>query len=438
MSTESKIKIIKTWFLICFGIFIVLFAFELSAQTANELREKIEDSNKEIQRLEAEISSFRQQLETVGKEKNSLSKAVKELDLTNKKLAVDIKVTENKITSTNLKIQSLSMEIGGKEEKISQNKSAISATLKKIEEMDSLGTLENLISRKSIFDIWRDVEDLRGFQRGVKDKISELKEIKEGLEINKNEAEEARQGLTRLKQELADQKKIVEQTTREKNQLLKETKNQEANYSKLLADRLAKQAAFEKELREYEEQLQFILDPKKLPGRSALSWPLDNIYITQLFGKTVSAKRLYASGSHSGVDFRAGTGTPVKAVADGIVEGSGNTDLTCPGASFGKWVFIRHNNGLATTYAHLSLAKATSGQRVARGQVIGYSGNTGYSTAPHLHVTVYASDGVKVENKPSKACGGKVYTMPIAAISAYLDPLDYLPPYTSSMVKPDL
>ena len=98
-----------------------------------------------------------------------------------------------------------------------------------------------------------------------------------------------------------------------------------------------------------------------------MGWPLDNIYVTQFFGKTVAAKRLYASGSHSGVDFRAAVGTPVKSMANGIVKGAGDTDTTCVGASFGKWIFIEYENGLSSTYGHLSLIKVKSGQKVKRG-----------------------------------------------------------------------
>jgi murein DD-endopeptidase MepM/ murein hydrolase activator NlpD len=163
--------------------------------------------------------------------------------------------------------------------------------------------------------------------------------------------------------------------------------------------------------------------------------------ITQRFGKTVDARRLYVSGSHSGVDFRAAVGTPVYAAAAGTVEGVGDTDTTCPKASFGKWVFIRHTNGLATAYGHLSLIKATEGQKVAKGDLIGYSGNTGHSTAPHLHLTVYASNGVdgqegaRVTERASASCKGKVYRMPIAPTNAYLDPLLYLPKASASLFK---
>ena len=245
------------------------------------------------------------------------------------------------------------------------------------------------------------------------------------MEDTKEETVTAKNKLTELKSELSDQHKIIVQNTNEKNKLLKQTKNNEANYQKLLKDRLAKKDAFEKELRDYESQLQFTLDPSKLPASGVLSWPLDKIKVTQMFGKTADSKRLYTSGSHSGVDFRASVGTPVKAMADGIVMGVGNTDDTCVGTSFGKWVFIQYNNGLASAYGHLSLIKTHVGQKVARGNIVGYSGNTGHTTGPHLHVSLMRVPIPIQRNKT--ACEGRVYTMPLAPTNAYLDPLYYLP-----------
>ena len=116
-------------------------------------------------------------------------------------------------------------------------------------------------------------------------------------------------------------------------------------------------------------------------------------------------------------------------MADGVVLGTGNTDLTCRGASFGKFVFIKYDNGLSSTFGHLSLIKVNEGDKVARGQVVGYSGSTGHATGPHLHVSLYASEAVKMDSKPSAACGGRVYRLPVAPINAYLDAMYYLPTY---------
>jgi murein DD-endopeptidase MepM/ murein hydrolase activator NlpD len=128
-------------------------------------------------------------------------------------------------------------------------------------------------------------------------------------------------------------------------------------------------------------------------------------------------------------------GTPVMAMADGKILGTGDTDLTCYGASFGKFVFIQYNNGLSSTFGHLSLIKVKEGNQVKKGSIVGYSGNTGHSTGPHLHVSLYASQAVKMASRASVACGGRTYRLPTAPINAYLDVLAYLPPTVSSMFK---
>ena len=129
------------------------------------------------------------------------------------------------------------------------------------------------------------------------------------------------------------------------------------------------------------------------------------------------------------MDFRASIGTAVMAMADGTVAGVGDTDLTCAGASFGKFVFIKYNNGLSSTFGHLSLIKVGEGQAVKRGQIVGYSGNTGHTTGPHLHVSLYASQAVQMASKASAACDGRIYRLPVSPVNAFLDVLAYLPAY---------
>jgi murein DD-endopeptidase MepM/ murein hydrolase activator NlpD len=190
-------------------------------------------------------------------------------------------------------------------------------------------------------------------------------------------------------------------------------------------------------LSKYEDQLKFILNPKSLPDakHGILSWPLSSVVITQLFGVTSTSGRLYRSGSHSGVDFRATIGTKVMSMGTGTVIGTGDTDLYCKGASFGKWVFIKYDNGLSSTYGHLSSIIASTGDQVKAGTVVALSGNTGHTTGPHLHITVYASEGASVQSVPSLSCNGKNFIMPIAASSSYLDPMIYLATATKSMYK---
>lgn len=426
-------KQFKTLFLIgLLGVIFILPTFFAYAQTALELQNKISQKDADIDRLEQEIKAYQIELDNLGKQKSSLSRLLKELDLTRKKLVTDIAVTQKKIDKTNLKIQSLNSDIGTKEDSIRNDVDSISLNIRYTSEFEQSNILETILSENNFTLIWNDIDNIVTVQDKIREKILELKQIKSELEDTRKQTIDAKNELTRLKSKLSDQQKIVIQNTNEKNKLLKQTKNSEANYQKLLRDRIAQRDAFEKELRDYEAQLQFILDPSKLPKAGVLSWPLEKIFVTQLFGKTVDAKRLYASGTHNGVDFRASFGTPIMAMADGTVLGTGDTDLTCSGASFGKFIFIKYNNGLSSTFGHLSLIKVPEGNQVKRGEIVGYSGNTGHTTGPHLHVSVYASQAVKMESRPSQACDGRVYRMPIAPVNAYLDALYYLPKLSSS------
>ncbi|OGJ03927.1 hypothetical protein A3G06_00530 [Candidatus Nomurabacteria bacterium RIFCSPLOWO2_12_FULL_46_14] len=399
------------------------------AQTKEELNTKIREKSADITRLEQEIAAFERELNSLSQEKNSLNSSIKTLDITRKKLAADIAITRDKIDQTNLKIQTLGKDINVKEGAIALNESAIGAEIRRTNELEQNSLLETILSPRSFSEVWDDIEDMATVSLRMRDAILELREIKGELEDRRDETVKAKNELLILNAKLADQKRIVDQNTAEKKKLLAETKNNEANYQKLLQDRLTKKLAFEKELRDYESALQYILDPAKLPSAGVLSWPLDYIYVTQFFGKTEAGKRLYASGTHNGVDFRAAMGTPIKAMADGVVAGVGDTDVQCAGVSFGRFALLKFNNGLAATYGHMSLVKVSPGQSVARGQIIGYSGNTGYSTGPHLHVSVYARDAVELKTLPSKSCPGRVLTQPISAVNAYLDPMYYLPPY---------
>nr|WP_294995302.1 M23 family metallopeptidase [uncultured Sediminibacterium sp.] len=88
--------------------------------------------------------------------------------------------------------------------------------------------------------------------------------------------------------------------------------------------------------------------------------------------------------AHLGMDFTAPRGTPIYATADGVVSDAGfNT------GGFGNRVVINHGNNYQTLYGHMYRIKARVGQRVKRGEVIGYVGNTGKSSGPHCHYEVH-------------------------------------------------
>ncbi len=411
----------------------VLFAVAVApsigrAETAVELQAKIDGQNKALASLNAEIAQYQDQLSTIGKDKDTLQNAIKTLTLEAQKLSADIKVSQAKIASTSAKIDLLGSNIISTAASIDDLKTALAKNIREMNILDRTSK-STIVGVQNFSDVWRSVGEQDAFRTGIREKTGQLATTKEVLIAKEQAVIVEKKNLVALDSQLKDQRTLTVQTQAQKNSLLATTKNSEKAYQTLLANKIALKNQMEGDLRDYESKLKYVLNPKSLPaaGSSPLAWPVDTIIITQLFGRTVDAQRLYASGTHNGVDFGAPVGTPVKAMASGVVVGSGNTDLTCPKASYGKWLYIRYDDGLSSLYGHLSLIKGQAGDRVVAGDIVAYSGSTGYATGPHLHVTIIAADAGSIQSFPSKACNGKMYTAPVAALNAYLDPMLYLP-----------
>ena len=392
------------------------------------LKQNISTSQSEVKRLETEITDFTNKLTVAGNQKKTLQSEMKTIDLTRAQLAANIKLTQVKIANTTNTISSLSNNIGQKQARIEKNKNIIGDIIHKIDQRDSNNFIETMLGNKSISDVVQDVDDLSKLQVSIRDNITSLQRLKDDLGAQKTSYEGQQKQLVGLKGQLGDQKLLADQQRRENDRLLSDTKNQESNYKKLLATKLAAKKQFEREIDNYEIQLRAVIDPNSFPhaGTKVFQYPLDNVRVTQKFGRTVDSVRLYAAGTHNGVDFAASPGTPIKAVGDGIVLGTGDTDIACRGASYGRWVMIKHPNGLSTIYGHLQLIKVGTGQEVSAGDTIGYSGATGYETGPHLHLGVFVSSVVKIVDLPSKSCTGAVFRIPVSPLNGYLDPLSYM------------
>lgn len=417
--------------LVLFSVPFTAWSQETSPDRENQLHDLIGEKTVAIKGLEEEIARYQGQLTQLGGEKKSLQNQIKSFDITRKKLSADLGVTENKISRTNYKLESLSLEIQDKGKRMEINRTAVVEGLRLMNDYDNRSFLEHLLSSGGFLQAWQDAGMIQNLQNSLRSRIAFLGTVKDDLESKHVESTKIKNELTALHQELANKKKVIEYNTREKNKLLATTKNSETSYHKLLDEKVALRDAFERELLSFESELRLITDPSSIPEAQygILNWPLDEVVITQPFGDTSFSRsnpNVYNGHGHNGVDFRASIGTPIKSALGGVVVGTGDTDIVCPAASYGKWVLIKHANGLSTLYAHVSVISTTVGSEVLSGAIIGYSGNTGYATGPHLHFTVYATQGVEIIDRKSRVCGG-TYQMPVADLRAYLNPLLYLP-----------
>jgi len=424
----------------CFGILIIPALWwgsnSVFAQNqVEQLQTEIKQRNDRLQEIQKEIAKYETALTQVGSEKKTLQSAINKLELERKKIQADISYTNQSISSTDLQLSKLVLEISKTENDIATNKEAISEIIRELNQADNTSLIETLLTYKQLSDFWSSLESLNKVRDSMSLKVRNLIALQAELEGKQTITAEQRGQLVELKKQYSDQNKVLTNNKTEKASLLAATKDKETNYQRILREQKAAKDALEKEVRDFEAKLQFILDPNTIPqaGTTVFAWPLSNIIITQLFGGTEFAKRnasVYGGRAyHPGIDIGTPSGSKVFAPLAGTVRATGNTDAVPGCYSWGKWTLLDHSNGLTTLYAHQSVVSVVPGQHVETGEVIGYSGSTGYSTGPHLHFTVYAKSGVTVrrfnEIKAVTGCGPA--TTPVAATDAYLDPMLYLP-----------
>jgi len=132
----------------------------------------------------------------------------------------------------------------------------------------------------------------------------------------------------------------------------------------------------------------FTLNLKNLGGK--MMWPVDG-KVSSHFGKR-------GSRMHEGIDIPMPEGTPIRAARNGVVARTGN-NATLGFRGYGNFVLLDHGGKLESFYAHCSKVAVKPGQRVMQGQIIAYVGNTGRSTANHLHFEVRMNN-IKVDPMP--------------------------------------
>jgi murein DD-endopeptidase MepM/ murein hydrolase activator NlpD len=264
--------------------------------------------------------------------------------------------------------------------------------------------------QRNVFGIQsKAITDLNNAQAQLATKRAKVAEAERVVALQRAESARTVQEVTQLTQEVAAEKvetAKVAQTRLTAYRAAEKAKNADlAQYQALVAERsrvqqiLIARARAEKaaaarrhaaavaaeRARAKREKRKARRVPDDPGSSSSLSYPI-NTYITSPYGMRFHPILKYWK-LHDGTDFGAGCGTPIHAAAAGVV-----TDKYFNGG-YGNRLFIAHGvirgSSITTVYNHLSRYSAYVGQRVKRGDVIGYVGTTGYSTGCHLHFMVY-------------------------------------------------
>ena len=431
----SKRVLTITIFLLFF-LFVPVFTFAQNASNINDaglLQDEIKKKNDKIEQLNQEIEIYKKENEKLEEKRTEFSSVLRGYQVTKNLTDAEIRRLQTRIDKSNLEIRRLNQNINKSEQHIGGLATQLAVLYRKSNEISNAKPLHTLLMGDNFLSVSETAYDFFTIVDALNTKINQIKDEQEILKGNIGKRSEEKDLLNDSQVELIDKNVILRRNINQQNSLITETKSEQSKYQSLISERESELQKEQLSLLEFESRLQFILDPNSIPNEGAiLSWPLRSVRITQGFGCTSFARRnpqIYGGACfHPGIDLGASVGTKLTAPLSGVVLGTGNTDEKRGCRSFGKWIAIDHENGLTTIYAHLSIIKVREGQRLERGDLIGYTGNSGISTGPHLDFRVYATDGVRVvryeQINPSTSCRG--VQIPTAHKNAKLNPLDYL------------
>ncbi len=414
----------KSFFLSLLLLFsAIVFLMGRSVMASIEIKDTIDQKSKELNEITEQIQAVNTNLSGVQSQKNSLQKELKSINASVQKLNLGIRSSEVLIQKLNLEVDVLHQEIRDLEEKIDAKQKAIGIVLRELRVSENETPLLTLFRTKSLSESLADMQSLSDLNASLVLSVGELKRLQGELDGTFRKTSEKKDQVQEEHGVLKQKKNIVEEEKEEKNTLLRDTKNREATYQKQLAELEERQEQISKEIEELERKLRASFDTTQLlPHKGTFSKPVKTGVLTQEYGETEFAQRAYRSRFHNGIDYGLEIGTPIYAVARGKVLAIDNNDRGISRFQryqYGKYVMIQHENGLTTLYAHLSKNNVVvEGQTVERGELIGYSGNTGYATGPHLHFTVYWSSSIKFKSIPPAAG--------LVPVGVTVNPLDYL------------
>lgn len=381
----KKYKIFGCFILVfCLNFFILSYAkaipsvSDILASQEDLSDEEKEEIEEEYESLSEKADKYRKMIELKQKQQNTLANQLKLIELRTESIENNISLKKKEIGENEEKMEEIEKEMEKKEEEISSSKEQLSEILRTFSRIENEMTLEFISSKGDLTKIFNKSGYLNQASQKVQESLEEVEAKKEELNKKKKEFMEEKDTLEENKKELETQAQYLNNEKYTKGVILEKTKGEEAKYQKLLAD-------IENEI--YELEADKTVDYDNIPPakKGYFDYPVKDIRITQGYGMTSFAKAgAYNGKPHNGIDFGVNYES-VYAVRDGKVLESGNNR----NYAYGQWLAIDHGDGLVTLYGHLSSKKVGKGEKVKKGEKIGASGNTGYSTGPHLHFSVF-------------------------------------------------
>jgi murein DD-endopeptidase MepM/ murein hydrolase activator NlpD len=380
----SRIKFAATLFT-AVGISLLCFGYSKAA-TLNDLQQQQSEINKNISDKTQESKAKSQEIQQTTDDISRLDSDISEIE-------AKISDTENKISQTQNDISTKQEEIIVKENELAKEMENQKEAIRVMYENAHTNILEMIIGSNTLSELIDHSSYLESLENKIETTINEVNRIKSELEKEKQELESKKSEYTQLQDQQQAYKYGLDEQKNQKNKLLTDAESQKKDLETQIAE--AKQLGSQ-----VESQINSIFASMKSDSRTVTArdrgtsavgfmWPMDYKYISCYFGESSPFQSF-----HSGIDLANIEGSPVYAAADGTVTVA--TDMMSNGSyyGYGKYVIIGHNAKYASLYGHLMGFTVSAGSEVKKGDIIGYEGNTGWSTGPHLHFEIRENGAV--------------------------------------------
>lgn len=376
----QKLSILMLGFLVLFGTTMIVRAEEVQV-----LEREVEEKQAEIESINRRIDEYSARVEELAQESGSLANDVALIENQMIVAELDMSLTRAQIENQELEITLLETRIDEETEELVRQRHMLSEALFALYRKEEIGIVDAIFSSADFNELFSEVEQLQDLGRDLQKTLSSTQEIREELNEKKDNRELKLASLFDLQYELEVLFIQLERQQAAKLVLAESAQASEAEYRVLMNELRQERQFVNNEVAQLQAEIEARIrdiSPEEDTGfaNTTMTWPMEHGIITAVFhDPSYPFRHLF---EHSGLDIAAPTGTEVVAAAPGVVAWART------GRSYGNYVMVIHEGGYATLYAHLSRMDVVPDQFVARGQRIALSGNSGFSTGPHLHFEV--------------------------------------------------
>lgn len=392
---------------------------ELSAAEEKALKEKQD----RLDEIRDKIKAYNKIIDLKQRQGSALQTQIESLEARANKLELEVGQNQDRINQLKNDIGSLQARIDEKERIILSQRRLLIEMLRDASGVTETGLVRLVLELPSEAGFSLKNEEWTTQTNGrLSALLAEIRAAKQNIENEQALVLHKKSEADTLQEQLDKQTEYLESTKGSKASMLSKTQTEVKKYNSIVDQLEEERDAIENEIESLESTKIGELNLKDMPAfkKGLLEYPVSKIVFSQAYGKTAFAKKskFYGkSGFHNGLDFAMPVGTKVLAAADGKVIATGNNGRY----AYGRWMAVDHGNGIVTMYGHLSSISKSKGSSVKKGDTIAKSGNTGNSTGPHLHFTVFSAKSFEIV--PSKSVAS-VRDIPVGAT---VNPKNYLP-----------